>query len=136
MLWHTVVVFHLQKDLCKHMHRRQNTTLLVLRWFFLCTMHLFCFHFSYGGSQPTCFCYFRLQCAILKQLRMLLMLLLQQCFLGYRFCLFPADFLSLQWQWYSGVKHLISFVSYEVNVQNLAPILLHVAQYYVLWYIS
>lgn len=48
-------------------------------------MYLFCFHFSYGGTQHAFSFYFRLQCAISKQLRMLLMLPLQQCFLGYRF---------------------------------------------------
>ena len=91
-------------------------------------MYLFCFHFSYGGTHHTFSYYFRLQCAILKQLRMLLMLLLQQCFLGYRFVfslLFSSFTMTMMLQ--CGTFDVLCFIRYECAGSGLC--FLAVCQY-------
>ena len=91
-------------------------------------MYLFCFHFSYGGTHHTFSYYFRLQCAILKQLKMLLMLLLQQCFLGYRFVfslLFSSFTMTMMLQ--CGTFDVLCFIRYECAGSGLC--FLAVCQY-------
>ena len=120
---------HLSSEkLCKHIHKRQNTGCQIYAVNFLCIMYLFCFHFSYGGTHHTFSYYFRLQCAILKQLKMLLMLLLQQCFLGYRFVfslLFSSFTMTMMLQ--CGTFDVLCFIRYECAGSGLC--FLAVCQY-------
>ena len=120
MLWHTTtVVFH-EKNLCKHIHNRTQVarfmmsifSVLCIFYVFILVMEALTIHFLLS---QVAMCNF-------KTIKDAADVAIATMLSGIQVCVFPAIFFlyKLQWPWCSGVVHLVSFVSCDMNVQALA----------------